>query len=321
VTLHFSLHPVGLVGSMPVNAAVGAFRVVEQDCSIYCSCYLPEAGKRLSVKQFVLDGVVDTLSHRIVLRVTAFGHAGSDMTACEQADVIGTGILTATVGVVDERCVKVVRKRTYGHLQRLDAVSSLKRRSDIPAHNALAIGIHDDCQETEAIAQTGYRVLYRNIGDVADPNLVGAGWYHILHEVRIRRQVVAGVRCARCTLTVTDVQPTLVQDAAEHVATDAVLVIEAAFIYTPQIVGSHLRVLSPDFAHELHHKLLYRQTAEQQVVITFVEGLSCHTGQCTEIGDGIMPHLVFVKPFDCPVPAFFRISILNISSATSIIVS
>ena len=117
MTLHLSLHLVGLVRRVPVNAAVGAFSVVEQDYSLYCLCYLSEAGKRLSVRQFVLDSTVDALSHRIVFRVAVLGHAGGDMAACEQVDIIGTGILAATVGMVNEHLVKVVRKRTYGHPQ------------------------------------------------------------------------------------------------------------------------------------------------------------------------------------------------------------
>ena len=52
-----------------------------------------------------------------------------------------------------------------------------------------------------------------------------------------------------------------------------------------------------------------------------VKGLTGNTGQFTETCDGIVSHFVFVRPSDYPVPAFFRISMLNISSATSIIVS
>ena len=193
VALHFSLHFVSLLWSVIVNAAVRTLRVVEQDGSLYRFCHLPQAGKRLPVKQLVLYRTVDTLSHRIVLRVAALSHAGSDTVAYEQADIIGTGILAAAVGVVDERLVKAVRQRTYGHPQRLDAVGCLKRRSDIPAHDTLAVGIHDDCQEAEAITQTGCGVLYRNIGDVADPNLMKSAF---------------------------------VQDTAERIATDTVLVVE-----------------------------------------------------------------------------------------------
>ena len=147
--------------------------------------------------------------------------------------------------------------------------------------NAFAVGIHNERQETESIAQTGCRVLYRNVSDVTDPNLVRTVRNHILHEIGIRWQSVSGVCRTGCTLTAIDVQPMLVQDTTEHVTPDPVLIVETASIHVPQIVGPHLRVLFPDLAHKLHNKLLYRQTAEQDFIVSLVKGLSCNTGQYT----------------------------------------
>ena len=67
----------------------------------------------------------------------------------------------------------------------------LQCRGHVLAQNTLAVGIHDKRQETETITQAGSGVLNRNIGDVADPDMVGAYGYHVLHEVRIDGQVVA----------------------------------------------------------------------------------------------------------------------------------
>ena len=178
------------------------------------------------------------------------------MAACEHFDIVGTGILAAAVRVVDERCVKVIRKRSDGHFQSLDAVSSLQRRSNIPTHNTLAVGIHNDCQEAESIAQTGCGVLYRNIGDVADPNLIRTGRYHALHEVGIRRQVMPRICRTRCSLPLTDVKSAFVQDTAERIASNPIIFVEAIPVYAPQVVGAHLRVFLPDLAYELNHKLL-----------------------------------------------------------------
>ena len=69
----------------------------------------------------------------------------------------------------------------------------LEAWGDMPAHDALAVGIRDDCQEAEAIAQAGCGVFHGNIGDVADPYLVGTSRYHALHKVGICRKVMAGV--------------------------------------------------------------------------------------------------------------------------------
>lgn len=72
--------------------------------------------------------------------------------------------------------------------------------------------------------------------------------------------------------------------------------------------------------HELDDKLLYRKLAEQEAVVALVKGLPCHTGQRTKLTHRV-PGLPFVQPSDCPVTAFFRISMPNNSSATSTIVS
>lgn len=49
-------------------------------------------------------------------------------------------------------------------------------------------------------------------------------------------------------------------------------------VYVPHIPGS--------FAHHLHdelyHKMLYHQMAKQYVIVSFIKGLPCYTGQCTE---------------------------------------
>ena len=190
MTLHLSLHLMSLIGRVPVDATVWTLRVVEQDSSLYCFCYLTQNSKRLPVQQLILYGTVDTLGHRIVLRVATLSHAGSDMAACEYLDIVGTGILAATVGVVYQRLIKTLRQRAYGHPQCLETIDSLQRGGYIPAHNALAVGIHDNCQEAEAVAQTGRRVLDRNIRDIADPYLIGAHRYHVLHEVGVCRQAM-----------------------------------------------------------------------------------------------------------------------------------
>ena len=109
------------------------------------------------------------------------------------------------------------------------------------------------------------------------------------------------------------------QNTSEHVSTHAVLLAETGLVHAPELVGTDSRVLFPDLTNELDNELLYRKPAEQEVVIALVKGLSCNTGQRTELFYWIL--LFSVQPFDRPVSAFFRISMSNISSATSIIVS
>ena len=156
---------------------------------------------------------------------------------------------------------------------------------------------------------------------VADPYMVGPHGDYALDEVGVGRQVVARVRRAGRSGTAAQVQPALVQDATEHVASYAVFLGELPAVHPPQLVHPYLRVPPPHFQHILYHKLLHGETRQQSLLVPLVKGLSCHTSQCTKAFDGIPSHFVFVQPFDCPVSAFFLISIPNISSATSIIVS
>ena len=243
------------------------------------------------------------------------------MVICQNLNIIGTGILRAAVGVVDEGLIEAFGQRGNGYCKRLDAVCGLKGRRHAPAQDTLAVGVHDDGQEAECVAQTGRGVFHLDVGDVADPYLVGPRGNYALDEVGVGRQVVAGVRGADRPQPSPQIEPALVHDAAERVAPHTVFIGEPPLVHPPQFVRAYLRVFLPRLKHELNHELLQCKALEQSVLVPLVKGLSCHTGQRTKAIDGIPPHFVFVQPFDCPVPAFFRISMLNISSATSIIVS
>ena len=205
------------------------------------------------------------------------------MVICQNLNIIGTGILRAAVGVVDEGLIEAFGQRGYGYCKRLDAVCGLKGRRHAPAEDLLAVGIHEDGQEAECVAQTGRGVFHLDVGDVADPYLVGPRGNYALDEVGVGRQVVSGVRCSGRPLDVPDAQPALVHDAAEGIAPDAVLVAEAVAVHPPQFIHAHHRILLPYFKNILDNKLFQCQSAEQQVVVPLVKGLSCHTSQCTKL--------------------------------------
>ena len=114
MTLHVTAHPVGLVGRVPVEAAVWTLRVVEQDSPFNRRDHLLQAGKRPSVKEFVLDGIVDALGHRVVLRVTVLGHAWRNVIQPQLLYVFRAGVLGTAVGVVDEGVGKAFGQRGYG---------------------------------------------------------------------------------------------------------------------------------------------------------------------------------------------------------------
>ena len=171
--LHISPHLVRLIGRVPVNAAVRTFRVIEPNGLFDRFDYLLQASKRLSVKEFVLDSIVDAFGHCIVFRVAALGHAWRNVVQSQMFYVLRAGVLGTAVGVVDEGVGKAFGQRGYGFLQSYYAVFSFKRRSHTTAQDAFAVGIHDKCQEAEAVAKSGRLVFYRHIGYVTDPYLVG----------------------------------------------------------------------------------------------------------------------------------------------------
>ena len=110
------------------------------------------------------------------------------------------------------------------------------------------------------------------------------------------------------------------QDTAEHVTPHTALIVETVSVHVPELVGPDFWILLPDLKDELDNKLFYRKLAEQRFLVILVKGLSCNTGQRTKFRYRVTL-CPFVQPFDCPASAFFLISMLNISSATSIIVS
>ena len=79
------------------------------------------------------------------------------------------------------------------------------------------------------------------------------------------------------------IQAALMQNASKYISPYTVLLTNLALIHTPQLVSAHLRILFPHLLNKLYHKLFYCQSAEQDIVISFVKGLSCNTGQCTEL--------------------------------------
>ena len=62
MTLHLALHSVCFVWRMIVDAAVRTLFVIEKNSFLYGLRHLFDTGKRMTIKQFVLDGTVDTLS-------------------------------------------------------------------------------------------------------------------------------------------------------------------------------------------------------------------------------------------------------------------
>jgi len=90
-------------------------------------------------------------------------------------------------------------------------------------------------------------------------------------------------------------------------------------VHQPQFLATDTGVELADFLHELHDKLLTRQTTQKQTVIVLVIRLPRYPKQFTDTVHRISGTVFCMKLAYCLGPAFFRMEILNMSSATSII--
>ena len=94
---------------------------------------------------------------------------------------------------------------------------------------------------------------------------------------------------------------------------------ELITVHQPELLTSNSRIFFTHTLYKLKYKTLTGMGVHAMVYI-LVKGLLCYTKQFAKRSDSRAATL-FTKPFHCLVPAFFRIGMLNISSATSIMVS
>ena len=83
------------------------FVVVEVNCTGYGRDDFSDACKVHVFKEFVFHCIVDSLRLGVVFGVSGFGHADADMPVIQNADIVRTGVLAATVGVVDKTDVRL----------------------------------------------------------------------------------------------------------------------------------------------------------------------------------------------------------------------
>ena len=159
------------------------FVVVEVNCTGYGRDDFSDACKVHVFKEFVFHCIVDSLRLGVVFGVSGFGHADADMPVIQNADIVRTGVLAATVGVEDKMDVRLSVNPSQSHFKGLHRVCGLERGADTPADNLFCIGIHDERQIAELIMD-----LIRpdnDIRNVTCPQLVGAGGNKVPDEIGI----------------------------------------------------------------------------------------------------------------------------------------
>lgn len=81
---------------------MGTLVVIEVNCTGYGRDDFSDACKAHVFKEFVFYCIVDSLRLGVVFGVSGFGHADADMSVIQKIDIVRTGVLAATVGVVDK---------------------------------------------------------------------------------------------------------------------------------------------------------------------------------------------------------------------------
>ena len=218
-----------------------------------------------------------------------------------------------------DQAAGVVANALHGHAEGLHRISRVEGRADAPTDDLLAVRVEDERQVAEAVA--GPAIAHHDVGDVADPQLVGRRGDEVLDEVLVRREPVGGVRRARLPDAPAHLQAVLVDDAAEAVAADWVVAAELALVHEPQLHPADSRGLFANLHDVLQGELLAGRPRERRAVVVLVVCLLALAKQPAQVPDQEASGDLRVQVSYCLAPGFFRIGMLNRASARSIILS
>lgn len=166
------------------------------------------------------------------------------MSFFQKFDIVRTGILTASVGVMDEADIGLSLNAFQSHFKGLQWVRRFERRTDTPADSLFGIGIHDERQVAESIMA---RIQPDNdICNVTYPQPVGSGRDKVLDKIRIRGKPVRGVRRPWLAHLLPHLQVMTVDNIGEPVAPDGIIPLKIAPIHMPELDASDPGVLRPD---------------------------------------------------------------------------
>lgn len=236
------------------------------------------AAETYSLEEFVLYSVVYPLGLWVVCGFTRFGHADFNAMALKQLDIFGADVLDSTVGVVYEVTPFVISNAFESHLESVYGVCSLKCRTYTPTDDFLCEGIKDKGEEAERV-MIGIHP-YCNVGDVADPQLVGPGGYQVLDDVGVCGKAVSGVGGAWLAHLLADFQIVSVHDVQKHVTPNGAIPVKGAAVHIPQLYAAYSRILAPDGADIVQCHVLTYSTVQHDGLVMLVIGLLCDAKQC-----------------------------------------
>lgn len=123
------------------------------------------------------------------------------------------------------------------------------------------------------------------------------------------------------TAPAADLEAITVENITESVSPYSVSFSKGTAVHRPHLHSAYAGIFSLDFPDELHRELFQGNPSQINVCIMLVISLLALTKQPAQFGDCISLRTLCVQASYCLVPAFFLTGMLNISSATSIIVS
>lgn len=180
-----------------------------------------------------------------------------------------------------DQAAGVVANAPLGHAEDLHRISRVEGRAD----NLLAVRVEDERQVAEAVA--GSAIAHHDVGDVADPQLVGRRGDEVLDEVLVRREPVGGVRRARLPDAPAHLQAVLIDDAAEAVAADWVVAAELALVHEPQLHPADSRGLFANLHDVLQGELLAGRPRKRRAVVVLVVCLLALAKQPAQVPDQV----------------------------------
>lgn len=186
------------------------------------------------------------------------------------------------------------------------------------------IGTYTEADDLAGIGIGYYREETKSffkpdIGYIANPNLHRTSYFHLFYQVGINRQMMQGISGTAAPAPFTQQKPIIAQDMQESITAQMVTGIKIRLVHIPEFFTSNTRIQQTDTVNEFKDKA-DKGSFLKIFIRMFIIGLFTYTNQPAKRTNPIGKTLC-VKPFYCLVPAFFRMSIWYIYSATSTIVS
>ena len=130
-----------------------------------------------------------------------------------------------------------------------------------------------------------------------------------------------GVGCTRFPDSQTDLEIVLVDYSAEAISPYRIITAKLGLVHVPKFRSTYPRIKLADVFDVLQCELLPGGFREGRILVVLIICLLAYAKQLAKELDAITSTILRVQVPYCLAPAFFRIGILNLASATLIISS